>query len=115
MLKRVATVLILSMVLSFVFTNNLLAEQSSKDLPGVVNINTATLQQLMLLPGIGEKKAKLIIASRQKHPFTRIEQLTRIKGIGKKTIKWLRPYVVFEGETTLKTPIRIKRNRAIAK
>ena len=51
-----------------------------------VNINTANLQQLQQLNGIGEKKAQQIIAYRQKSgQFKSIEELKQVSGIGEKT------------------------------
>lgn len=117
--KIILRFLALILLTLFYYHNQLFAVQGGEEVEkvekgegeqqslGVVNINTASIDQLMLLPGIGEKKAKLIIESREKHPFTRIEQLTRIKGIGKVTIQRLRPYVVFSGETTLKSRIKL--------
>jgi competence protein ComEA len=46
-----------------------------------ININTASMQELHLLKGIGYKKAVAIMEYRKKHPFKKIEN---IKGIGKK-------------------------------
>lgn len=51
--------------------------------PTVVNINTADAVTLQLLPGIGPALAERIIAWRQTHgPFTRVEELLQISGIG---------------------------------
>jgi competence protein ComEA len=68
---------------------------------GVVNINEASAEQLELLPGIGPSKAKAILDHRKAHPFKRVEELTRIKGIGKKTFARLRPLVSLSGPTSL--------------
>ncbi len=52
-----------------------------------INVNTATLEQLMTLPGIGESKAAAIISHRQTEgPFTTIEELINVKGIGNKLL-----------------------------
>ncbi|MBP3920240.1 MAG: helix-hairpin-helix domain-containing protein [Bacilli bacterium] len=58
-----------------------------------VNINTATLDELTTIPGIGETKAKDIIEYRNKQPFEKIEDITNIKGIGKSTFEKLKNYI----------------------
>ena len=50
---------------------------------GKLNINTATVEQLMALSGIGESKAKSIVEDRAKNGlFSSIEDITRVSGIG---------------------------------
>ena len=50
---------------------------------GSVNINTAGLEELMTLPGIGEVRARAILENREANgPFVYPEDLTRVKGIG---------------------------------
>ena len=62
-----------------------------------ININTATRAELELLPGIGPSLAERIIAERDRSgPFTRIEDLGRVRGIGSKTIDRLRDHTVIE-------------------
>jgi competence ComEA-like helix-hairpin-helix protein len=60
-----------------------------------VNINTATLTELETIPGIGETLALQIVAHR---PYTSIDQLVAIRGIGTSSIEKLRPYVKVNGE-----------------
>ncbi len=61
------------------------AKGDSGATPAVVNINTATVEQLDALPGVGAKMAARIIEYRQKNgPFKKIEDLMNVKGIGEK-------------------------------
>jgi len=56
-----------------------------------VHLNNANLSELVTLPGIGEKRARVIMSYRSKHPFRRKSDITKIKGIGKKTYAKLSP------------------------
>ena len=68
-------------------------EQTAPSKP-TVNLNTATLDQLTTLPGIGQKTAELIIEYRSKSGgFKKIEELMNVKGIGEKTFLKLKPLV----------------------
>lgn len=61
---------------------------------GKVNLNTATAEELMSLPGIGEKRAADIIADREANgPFRMPEDLTRVPGIGEGILEGLIDYV----------------------
>lgn len=60
----------------------------------LVNINTATAEQLQNLPNIGEVRAKAIIDYREEHGgFKAIEELQEVSGIGEKTFEHLSAYV----------------------
>jgi competence protein ComEA len=60
-----------------------------------VNLNTATLEQLQTLPGIGVKAAERILEYRQKNGnFKKPEDLMNVKGIGEKSFLKLKPLVV---------------------
>lgn len=60
-----------------------------------VNVNTASAADLQLLPRIGVVLAQRILDERGKQPFRSIDDLTRVKGIGPKTLDELRPFVAF--------------------
>lgn len=61
---------------------------------GLVNINTATAEQLMTLKGIGEVKSQAIIDYRNKNgAFRNIDQLLFVKGIGEKTLDKIRDHI----------------------
>ena len=67
----------------------------AKDPPAApVNINTATIEQLQTLPGVGPATAKSIVRYREKNgPFRRVEELLIIKGMSRPRLQKLRPYV----------------------
>lgn len=70
---------------------------------GMVNINTATQEQLETLPRIGEKIAQAIIEYRtQNGSFKNVEDIANVKGIGEKTLDMLKPFIAIDGETTFK-------------
>ena len=77
------------------------AETPQSKAQSVVNINDATAEQLERLPGIGPSRAQAIVNFRKTHPFKRIEDLQRIKGLGKKTWNRLRPLIALSGPTTM--------------
>ena len=49
-----------------------------------IDLNTATMEQLHTLKGIGHKKAVAILEYRKEHKFIKIEDIMKVKGIGKK-------------------------------
>ena len=69
---------------------------------GTVDINTASIEQLIQLPGIGPKKAEAIIEYRQKNPFKDLSELTEVKGIGPKLLEKLRPSVTVNQQAAVK-------------
>lgn len=76
--------------------------QGDPELPQIssdnkVNINTATLEELQSLQGIGEVYARSIISYREESGgFESIEELINVKGIGKKRLDNIRPFIKLE-------------------
>lgn len=59
----------------------------------LININTATKEELMTLSGIGETKALAIISYREKTPFTSIEDIKNVSGIGDSTYNEIKDHI----------------------
>jgi competence protein ComEA len=73
-----------------------------RELAGKLNLNSATADQLLLLPTVGPAKAERIIVWRQKNGgFKRVADLRRVKGFGYKTFKRLEPFLAITGDSTL--------------
>lgn len=65
-----------------------LAAEAATSVPGKVNINTATEEELMTLQGIGEVKARKIVEDRERNgKFSSTQDLLRVSGIGEKTLE----------------------------
>jgi len=70
---------------------------SKKPVPGgPVNLNQASAAELQRLPGIGPTLAQRIVDQRQRQPFTSVEDLRKVGGIGVKKLEQLRPLVVVQ-------------------
>ena len=65
--------------------------------PGRININSASLEELISLPRIGAKTAERIIRDREANgPFKDVNDLTRVKGIGLKTLEKMKDRICAE-------------------
>ncbi len=61
----------------------------------LVNLNTASQAELETLPGVGPKLAERIMAARKQQPFTSLEDVARVQGIGDKILEKWRDRVTF--------------------
>ena len=76
---------------------NLSNTTPSNSKQGMVNINTATLEELQTIKGIGKKKAEAILQYRKEHgAFRTKEDLLQVKGIGKKALEAIESQVNFQ-------------------
>jgi competence protein ComEA len=68
--------------------------RKGKHLSSPISINSASINDLQRIPGVGPAMAKRIIERRSKARFTCPEDLLDVRGIGEKTLVKLRPYIV---------------------
>ena len=77
---------------------------------GTVNVNTATVEQLQLLPRIGPSVAQRILDYRKENgKFGSLDDLMLVRGIGEATFGQLKPYVSLSGDTTLSHKVKVSR------
>jgi competence protein ComEA len=71
---------------------------------GMVNINTASAEELQLLPGIGQVRADAIVTLRKERgAFKSVDELKEVKGIGDAMLGHIRPHVTLTGRTTARS------------
>jgi competence ComEA-like helix-hairpin-helix protein len=76
-------------------------------LSGHLNVNTATPEQLQLLPFIAETRARAILDYRHRHGgFKSLDELLASKAIGKSTFEAIKPYLSLTGPSTLRRETR---------
>lgn len=63
-----------------------------------IDLNLAEKEELMTLPGVGEKTADKIIAYREAQPFEKVEDLLKVSGFGKKKMEALKGLIAVGGE-----------------
>lgn len=70
-----------------------LKEEELIGLSKLINLNTATINDLMSLPGIGEVYAQRIIDYRKEKSFKQIDEIKNISGIGEKTFEKIKDLI----------------------
>jgi competence ComEA-like helix-hairpin-helix protein len=107
-MRKSLPILLTAIVIASIGLTSFAAEQSAPS--GVVNINTADVAQLSLLPRVGARAAQRIVDYRKEHGnFQKATDLMQVKGFGDKTFERLSSYITVEGKTTLTSKIRSPR------
>lgn len=79
------------------------AKPAKPAIEGKLNINTATAEQIDMLPGMSAKKAAAVVEYRTKNgKFKTLEDLMKVPGIKQKKVDKIKDYIIFEGESTAK-------------
>ena len=92
-LRRITTLLLLTLALSAAAPTRSAAAPAAGTTAteAGININTATVEELTMLPGIGPSYAQRIVEHREKNgPFKKVEDLLNVRGIGEKTFERIR-------------------------
>jgi competence protein ComEA len=111
---RKSHLIVLSAILIIALTNTVMAADAqpmaAPTASGVVNINTADVAQLALLPRVGTKAAQRIADYRRDHGnFKKASDLMQVKGFGEKSFERLASYVTVDGKTTLSAKVHSAR------
>jgi competence protein ComEA len=107
MKTRTALVLILVAAVTLTIVGSVESAQPT----GVVNINTATLDQLQMLPRVGPALAGRIVDFREANgEFRTVDEIVAVKGIGERSFENLEPFIVTSGATTLADKVKLPRS-----
>ncbi len=101
---------IMTLALAAMLAGQAFAAPAATGAAGKVNVNTASVEQLQLLPRVGPALAQRIVEFRSANgAFKAPEELIAVRGIGEKSFANLKSYVAVEGDTTLKEKVRLPR------
>jgi len=101
-MRRVALTILGVVLLLFASWGSVSGAEEAK-LEGILNINSASIEQLQMLPTIDETLAQNIVYFREANgPFPMVDDLIKVNGMTDQHLEAIRPYVSTEGESTLK-------------
>ena len=91
---KIKMLVVLLTVIVFAFAGAIQADDSSK-----IDLNKATVQELVKLKGIGKKFAERIIEYREENGrFAKIEDIMKVKGIGQKKFEAIKDLISVEAD-----------------
>ena len=108
MIRKSNLIALVALVVLSLTTSVFAADAAPAAAPaGVVNINSADVAQLSLLPRVGEKAAQRIVDYRRDHgAFKKTSDLMQVKGFGAKSFEKLSAYLTVDGKTTLTAKVK---------
>jgi competence protein ComEA len=93
-LRRIVTTALALAFAALVSSGSSFAASAAKAPAGKVNLNTATVEQLTTVPGVGPKLAARIVEQRQKSgSFKSVQEILTVKGIGEKNLAKIQTYL----------------------
>lgn len=100
--------ILLLIIITFIFYPSISYPDSAKILHGVLNIDTASENDFMMLPGVGKITAHRIIKFRDGNGgFKNLQELTRVEGISQKLFISIKDHLTLTGKSDLKILIDI--------
>lgn len=91
---RRITAAAVALALAFLATSGLAVAAAKPAPAGKININTASVEQLQALPGVGEKLAARIVEYRQRSGgFKSAQELVNVRGLGEKSFQKIQGYL----------------------
>lgn len=92
-IRRIVATALAVAIATLVTAGSGFAAQAKAAPAGKVNLNTATVEQLSTVPGVGPKLAARIVEQRQKSgSFKSVQDILAVKGIGEKNLVKLQTY-----------------------